>query len=84
MNYVTLVLTFILVLILAMLGVQNTQSIMIDFLVWKLEPSIAFLILYSALLGGAAVGILALPKLATKHLALKRTRKELNKLRDSR
>ncbi|MCF8086290.1 MAG: LapA family protein [Desulfohalobiaceae bacterium] len=84
MNSVYLILTFILVLILALLGVQNTETLSISFLFWELELTISFVILYSALLGAAAVGILALPKLANKHFSLKRARKELNKLRDSR
>ena len=82
MNYVYLILTFILVLILALLGVQNTETLKIDFLFWDLKLTLSFVILYSALLGGAAVGILSLPKLANKHFALKRSRKELNKLRE--
>lgn len=84
MNMFCLILSFIFVLILVLLGVQNTQTMTVNFLVWKLELTFAFLVLYSALLGAAAVGVLSLPKLANKHFSLKKARRELHKLRDSR
>lgn len=83
MNYICLSLTFIFVLILVLFGVQNTETFHMNFLLWERETTISFLVFYSALLGAAAVGILALPKLANKHFSLKRTRKELSKLRDT-
>ncbi|MCF8030758.1 MAG: lipopolysaccharide assembly protein LapA domain-containing protein [Desulfohalobiaceae bacterium] len=83
MNYVYLILTFILVLILAILGMQNTEELQITFLAWQFQSTVPYLILNSALLGAAALGILSLPKLAKKHYYLKKTRKELHKYRDS-
>lgn len=83
MNYVCLILTFILVLILLILGMQNTGELEITFLAWQLQSTVPYLIFYSALLGAAALGILSLPKLAQKHYYLKRVRKELHKYRDS-
>jgi len=83
MNMFCLILSFIFILILVLFGVQNTETLTVNFLVWKLELTFGFVVLYSALLGGAAVGILSLPKLANKHFSLKKARRELSKLRDS-
>ncbi len=82
MNYVCLILTFILVLVLVILGMQNTGELEITFLAWRIETNVPYLILNSALLGAAALGILSLPKLAQKHFALKKTRKELRTYRE--
>ena len=83
MNYVCLILTFILVLVLVILGMQNTGELELTFLAWHMETTVPYLILNSALLGASALGILSLPKLAQKHIVLKKTRKELHNYRDS-
>jgi len=83
MNYVSLILTFILILILVILGMQNTAELEITFLAWQFQSTVSYLILNTALLGAAALGILSLPKLAKKHYHLKKARKELHKYRDS-
>lgn len=83
MNYVYLILTFILVLILVILGMQNTGELEITFLAWQFQTTVSYLILNSALLGAAALGVLTLPKLAKKHYYLNKARKELHKYRDS-
>jgi uncharacterized integral membrane protein len=84
MNMICVVLAFIFLVILGLFGVQNTETLTVNFLLWKLELSLTLLVLYCAVLGAAFVGILSLPKLANKHFSLKRARRELNKLRDSR
>lgn len=83
MNYVYLILTFILILILVILGMQNTGELEITFLTWQLQSTVPHVIFYSAILGAAALGILSLPKLAQKHFYLRRARKELHNYRDS-
>ena len=83
MNYFYLTLTFLIILVLVILGVQNTDTFQINFLAWEFQSNLSTLIFYSAILGAAAVSILSLPKLAQKHFSLKRSRKELNKLRDA-
>lgn len=75
MGYFSLICAFLLILILVIAGMQNTTSVSVHFLAWKMGSTVLALILYSSLLGGAIIGILPLPKLAEKHIKLNRINK---------
>ena len=49
---------------------------------WNLQMSFAALILYSSLIGGAIVAVLALPKLVRKSLDVRRLNREIYKLKE--
>ena len=66
--YFALSVAFLLLLGLAITSVQNSMPLELKFITWNLEMSLSALILYSSLLGGAIVAILAVPKLVRKSL----------------
>jgi uncharacterized integral membrane protein len=52
------------------------------FFTWKFQVSITAVIFYSSLIGGAIVGVLALPKLAKKSLHGRSMNREIHKLKE--
>lgn len=77
--YLSLIVTFMLILILVISSVQNSMSFNLKFIAWSFQLTVSALILYSALLGAAIVAILTLPKLVYKQFKLRRLNKELKK-----
>jgi len=75
--YVTLIITFILVLLVTIFGLQNGMPLEVKFLFWNLETSLITVIFGSTLTGGLIVAVLAVPKLITKHFREKKLTKKL-------
>jgi len=80
--YISLIITFLLLLVIIITAVQNSMPLDFKFFIWKLQLSITALIFYSSLIGGAIVAVLALPKLAKKSLHGRRMNKEMQKLKE--
>ncbi|MFZ0448480.1 MAG: LapA family protein [Desulfatiglandaceae bacterium] len=80
--YISLIITFLLLLVIIITAVQNSMPLDFKFFTWKLQLSITALIFYSSLIGGAIVAVLALPKLAKKSLHGRRMNKEMQKLKE--
>jgi len=80
--YLSLIITFLLLLLIIITAVQNSVPLDFRFFTWKLQVSITALILYSSLIGGAIVAVLALPKLAKKSLHARRLNREIHKLKE--
>jgi len=80
--YLSLIITFLLLLVVIIAAIQNSVPLDFKFFTWKLQLSITALIFYSSLIGGAIVAVLALPKLAKKSLQGRRMNKEINKLKE--
>jgi len=78
--YVTLILTFLLILIVTVFGLQNGMPLEVKFLFWNLKTSLIAVIFGSSLIGALIIAILTLPKLASKHLSEKRLAKKLNSI----
>jgi uncharacterized integral membrane protein len=76
MMYLSLIITFLLLLGIIVAGIQNSMPIELKFFVWKFQLSLMALIFYSSLIGGAVVAVLTLPKLASKSLKVRRLNKE--------
>jgi uncharacterized integral membrane protein len=76
--YVTLIITFILVLLVTIFGLQNGMPLEVKFLFWNLETSLITVIFGSTLTGGLIVAVLAVPKLITKHFREKKLTKKLD------
>lgn len=74
--YLSLIITFLLLLGVIVAGIQNSMPIELKFFVWKFQLSLMALIFYSSLIGGAVVAVLTLPKLASKSLKVRRLNKE--------
>lgn len=79
--YLSLIITFLLMLGLIVAAVQNSIPVDLKFFTWIFQISLLALIFYSALIGGAIVAVLTLPKLASKSLRVRRLNKEIYALK---
>jgi uncharacterized integral membrane protein len=79
--YLSLIITFILFLGILTTSIQNTIPIDMKFFFWQIELSLAALVIYSALLGGAIIAVLSVPKLVIKSLKEKKHMREMNALK---
>jgi len=79
--YFSLIITFLLVLGLVITSLQNSMPLEMKFITWNLQMSSTALILYSALIGGAIVAVLAVPKLVRKSLDVRSLNRETYKLK---
>jgi uncharacterized integral membrane protein len=80
--YLSLIITFLLLLVIIITAIQNSMPLDFKFFTWNFQMSITALIFYSALIGGAIVAVLALPKLAKKALHGRSMNKEVQKLKE--
>ena len=76
--YFALSVAFLLLLGLVVTGVQNSMPLELKFITWSIEMSLTALILYSSLIGGAIVAILAVPKLVRKSLDARNLNREIS------
>ncbi len=75
---VVLIITFILILLITIFGLQNGMPMDVKFLFWNLHTSLITVVFGSGIVGAAIVAILTLPKLVSKHLNEKRLTKKLS------
>jgi len=80
--YLSLIITFLLLLIIIITGIQNSTPLEVKFIIWKLPMSATALGFYFAVLGAAIVAVLTLPKLLTKYLRVRSLNKQLYELKD--
>jgi len=80
--YVSLIITFLLLLVIIITAVQNSMPLDFKFFTWKFQVSITAVIFYSSLIGGAIVAVLTLPKLAKKSLHGRSMNREIHKLKE--
>ena len=74
--YLSLIVTFLLLMALVVASIQNTTAIQIKYLAWEFEMSLTGLIFYASLLGGAIVAVLTLPRMVRQALRIRSFRKE--------
>jgi uncharacterized integral membrane protein len=79
--YLSLIICFLLLLGLVITSLQNSMPLELKLITWTLQMSFAALILYSSLIGGAIVAVLALPKLVRKSLDVRSLNREICKLK---
>ena len=79
--YLSLITTFLLLLVIIITAIQNSMPLDFKFFTWNFQISITALIFYSSLIGGAIVAVLALPKLAKKSLHERSMNREIHKLK---
>ena len=81
--YLSLIITFLLLLVVIITAIQNSMPLDFKFFAWNLQISITALIIYSSLIGGAIVAVLALPKLVRKSLDVRSLNRKVYKLKKS-
>jgi uncharacterized integral membrane protein len=79
--YLSLIVTFLLLMGLVVSAIQNTDPIQLKFLAWMFHMSLTGLIFYAALLGAAIVAVLTLPRLARQAMRKRALRKESAELK---
>jgi len=79
--YLSLIITFLLLLGIVITSIQNSLPLEVKFIAWNHQMSLTALIFYSSLLGGAIVAVLALPKLVKKSLDVRSLNREIQKLK---
>ena len=79
--YLSLIITFLLILGIVVASIQNNVSMDLKFFTWKLQLSLAAVMFYSALIGAAIVAVLTLPKLVTRYLKIRGLKKEMDELK---
>jgi uncharacterized integral membrane protein len=80
--YISLIITFALLVVIIVTAIQNGVPLDFKFFTWKFQISITALIFYSSLIGGAILGILTLPKLASKSFHERGMNREIRKLKE--
>jgi len=78
--YVTLIITFLLILLVSIFGFQNGVPVEVNFLFWHVRTSLITVIFGSSLIGALIIAILTVPKLISKHFKTKKLSKELNRV----
>jgi uncharacterized integral membrane protein len=81
---ISLIISFLLLLVVIVTAIQNSMPLNFKFFTWNLQMSITALVVYSSILGGDIVAILTLPKLVKKSLHERRMKKEIHKLKEER
>ncbi len=80
MTYVSLIVSFLILLVLAIAGVQNTAMVQVRFIGWAWATSLSDIILWAAVSGACIVAFLSVPKLSTILVRARRLRKEVIRL----
>jgi len=80
--YLSLIITFLLLLVVIIPGIQNSLPLKVKFIAWNIETSLTGLMFNSSLIGGAIVALLALPKLVKKSFHVRRLNGEVYKLKE--
>ena len=80
----SLIITVLLLSGLTIVGIQNSGPVELKFFIWEFQMSLAAVIFYSTLFGGAIVAVLSVPKMVSKHLKVKSLNKELYKFRSKK
>jgi len=79
---VSLLITFVLLLALVIISIQNGILLDLQFLIWNFQMSLTALIFYSSVGSAAIVAVLTLPKLVSISLQARKLNKELAKWKE--
>jgi uncharacterized integral membrane protein len=80
MIYVSMIVSFLLLLCLVIAGAQNEAIVQLKFIKWTMEMPLSSVLLWAAAVGAGIVGFLSLTKLSIKSLQARRLRKEVRRL----
>ena len=79
--YLSLIITFLLLLVIIITAIQNSMPLDFRFLAWNFRTSSTTLILFSAVIGAAIVVVLALPRLVKKSFHARSMGREIHELK---
>ena len=79
--YISLIITFILLLGIIITGAQNSMPLELKFITWNIQMSNTVLVFYSAAAGAAIIAVLVFPKLVVKYLKVRSLHKEISGLK---
>lgn len=77
MTYVSLIVSFLILLCLVIASIQNSTSLQIKVGWWTFQMSLPSVVFWAAAGGAAVVAVLSLPKLAEKGLQTRPLHKEV-------
>ncbi len=77
-------LSIILSLFIFFFILQNNKRIVVNILTWKIQGSLAWVILGSFLAGALSIFLIALPKIFSQKMKLKKAGKQLAKLKEEK
>jgi len=80
--YLSLIITFLLLLGIVITSIQNSIPLEVKFITWNHQMSLTALIFFSSLFGGAIVAVLTLPMLVKKCLQVRKLNREITKLKE--
>jgi len=75
----SLLVSFIGILVLVVASVQNAVPVELSLFAWTFQTSLNTLIALSGLVGAGAAGALLLPRLVKKHMTMRRLKKDLSR-----
>jgi uncharacterized integral membrane protein len=78
--YISLIVSFLILLCLVIAGFQNSAPLELKLLWWHLQMPLGVVISWAAAAGAAFIGVLSLPKLIMKYLDARRLDKEVHRL----
>ena len=78
--YVSLIVTFLLVLGITVFALQNDTTIAIKFFIWECDYTQVVVILGSALLGAAIMAVMTWPQMIKKHFKARRLARQVCEL----
>jgi uncharacterized integral membrane protein len=80
--YLSLIVTFLLLLVIVITAIQNGMPLEFKFFSWSFQISVAALISFSALIGGVIVAVLAFSRLAKKYFHERSMNREIRTLNE--
>jgi uncharacterized integral membrane protein len=80
MIYVSMIVSFLVLLCLVIAGVQNNTPLQVKVAWWSFEMSFSSIVFWAAAGGAAIVAVLSLPKLAGKVFQNRRLHKDVQRL----
>ena len=80
MIYLSIIISFLILLCLVITGVQNNAPLQIQLLWWTLQMSLPAVVFWAATGGAVIVAVLGFPKLGRKTLQTRRLNKEVRRL----
>lgn len=82
MTTITMILSFLILVLLFIVGIQNNAAVLMRFAWWNFQMSIHTVVLWAAVGGAAMIAILGLPQLGKKYLQTRRLQKEVQRLEE--
>jgi uncharacterized integral membrane protein len=80
--YISVIIALLLLLGLIISSLQNTITVELNCIFWRLQMSIAAIILWSSIFGGTIVAVVTLPKVVSTYLKVKTLNKQLSRLKN--